>query len=161
MIKLLAETPRDQKIVDALKKAGKWKDKKLEEKKKKIEELEKELEEYRKRHPASVGVKNGKPYVITAVENEPHKDVDASTANREEKRKPGAQEKHKGHYRIRRKITERINVHSNASFRNSFLLYAVSIILIYGFEKLNSPFNILFPSIFGLKMQYEYRRPPS
>ena len=24
MIKLLAETPRDQKIVDALKKAGKW-----------------------------------------------------------------------------------------------------------------------------------------
>ena len=53
MIKLLAETPRDQKIVDVLKKAGKWKDKKLEEKKKKIEELEKELEEYRKRHPAN------------------------------------------------------------------------------------------------------------
>ena len=76
------------------------------------------LEEYRKRHPANVGVKNGKPYVISAGENEPHEDVDASTANREEKRKPGAQEKHKGHYRIRRKITERINVHSTPLWPN-------------------------------------------
>ena len=65
MIKLCAETPRDQKIVDALKKAGKWKDKK-------IEELKKELDEYKKRHPANVGVKNGKPYVITAGENKSH-----------------------------------------------------------------------------------------
>ena len=123
MIKLLAETPRDQKIVDALKKAGKWKDKKLEEKKKKIEELEKELEEYRKRHPANVGVKNGKPYVISAGENEPHEDVDnidVNTTGKEGKRKPGAQEKHKGHYRIRRKITERINVHSNDTICPSY-----------------------------------------
>ncbi|MHB1741348.1 MAG: hypothetical protein ACYCSA_02125 [Thermoplasmataceae archaeon] len=116
MIKLLAETPRDQKIVDALKKAGKWKDKKLEEKKKKIEELEKELEEYRKRHPTNVGVQNGKPYVISAGENEPHEDVDnidVNTTGKEEKRKPGAQEKHKGHYRIRRKITAVLNKYLN------------------------------------------------
>ncbi|MHB1440953.1 MAG: IS66 family transposase [Cuniculiplasma sp.] len=104
MNKLLAETPRDQIIIDALKKAGKWKDEK-------IEELEKELEEYRKRHPANVGIKDGKPYVIPE-ENKPHEDVDANATNKEGKRKPGAQKGHKGHYRIRKKITERINVHS-------------------------------------------------
>ena len=111
MIKLCAETPRDQKIVDALKKAGKWKDKK-------IEELKKELDEYKKRHPANVGVKNGKPYVITTGENKSHEDVnniDANTANKEEKRKPGAQKNHKGYYRIRKRITDRINVHSTDS----------------------------------------------
>ncbi len=31
MIKLFAETPRDQRIIDAMKKAEKWKDRKIDE----------------------------------------------------------------------------------------------------------------------------------
>ena len=97
MIKLLAETPRDQKIVDALKKAGKWKDKKLEEKKKKIEELEKELEEYRKRHPENVGIKNGKPYYYmpeTAAADQ--NSTEPQSEPKPEKKRSGARIGHRG-----------------------------------------------------------------
>jgi len=101
VIKLFAETPRDQKIIDSLSKALKKKDEK-------IEKLEKELEEYRKRHPATVGVKNGKSYEIR------EQSVTVSESPGGEKRKPGAQMGHKGHFRRTPKITERVHVKQDA-----------------------------------------------
>ena len=116
MIKLVAETPGDQEMIEKFQRAFEQLRKHMDEQNKRLKEenerLRKELEEYRKRHPANIGIKNGKPYVIPAGDNEPHKDADANTPNKEGKRKPGAQKNHKGHYRIRKKITERINVHS-------------------------------------------------
>jgi hypothetical protein len=115
MIKLIAETPGDQEMIDKFQRAYNNLKKIVDRLQEENERLNKELEEYRKRHPANVGIKNGKPYVIRADENKSHEDagsIDANTANNEEKRKPGAQKGHKGYYRIRKKITERINVHS-------------------------------------------------
>ncbi|MHB1493524.1 MAG: IS66 family transposase [Thermoplasmataceae archaeon] len=118
MIKRLAETPGDQDMIDKFQRAFEQLRKHMDEQNKRLKEenerLKKELEEYRKRHPANIGVKNGKPYVIPE-ENKPHNDDDANATNKEEKRKPGAQKNHKGHYRIRKKITDRINVHSTDS----------------------------------------------
>ena len=72
MIKLLAETPRNQKIIDNLQRS-------LDQFKKHMEDrmggrikefiwdnkkLKEQLNEYRKRHPSTVSVKNGKAYAI-------------------------------------------------------------------------------------------------
>lgn len=64
MIELLAETSRDQKIIDALMKASKWKDKRIADLEEKLEKERKKDEEYKKRHPSNIGVKNDKAYEI-------------------------------------------------------------------------------------------------
>ena len=92
MIALLAETPRDQEMIDRLVE----KNRKLKEE---IERLKKEIEEYKKRHPSTVGIKNGKSYEIKqSVQGSG--EIDSS-------RKQGAQMGHKGHYKRMPHITER------------------------------------------------------
>ena len=51
MIELLAETSRDQKIIDALRKASKWKDKRIADLEEKLEMERKKDEEYKKDIP--------------------------------------------------------------------------------------------------------------
>ena len=64
MARFLEETPRDQEVIDYLidqsKKLGEENRKLREE----IDRLKKEMEEYRKRHPSTTGIKNGKAYFI-------------------------------------------------------------------------------------------------
>ena len=92
MIALLAETPRDQEMIDRLVE----KNRKLKEEN---ERLKKEIEEYKKRHPSTVGIKNGKSYEIKqSVQGSG--EIDSS-------RKQGAQMGHKGHYKRMPHITER------------------------------------------------------
>ena len=68
MIKLLAETPRDQEMIEKFQRAFANLRKKQDERVKKLEEeirkLKEQIEEYKKRHPSSVGVKNDKAYEI-------------------------------------------------------------------------------------------------
>ena len=62
MIKLLAETPKDQEMLDKFRRAYENLKKivdKLEDENRKLRD---ELNEYSKRHPTTVGVKNGKTY---------------------------------------------------------------------------------------------------
>ncbi|MBM4249344.1 MAG: IS66 family transposase [Euryarchaeota archaeon] len=61
--------------------------KKLEETKKKYEDVQREFEEYKARHPETVGVKNGKPYILKS----PTKSLNP--------KKPGAQPGHKPFFR--------------------------------------------------------------
>ena len=55
--------------------------------KKEYSEVKKEFEEYKARHPETVGVKNGKPYVIVAPNVSP------------ERNPPGARPEHKSAWR--------------------------------------------------------------
>lgn len=59
----------------------------LEKIRKEKEALEKEFEEYKMRHPETVGVKHGKPYIIKASTNSPAP------------KKPGARAGHEPHFR--------------------------------------------------------------
>ena len=93
MDRLLAETPRDQEMIDSLVEENR----KLQEE---IERLKREIEEYKKRHPSTVGVKNGKAYFIM----EEHPQKERSTKN------PGAQPGHKGYFRRTPGITEGVTL---------------------------------------------------
>lgn len=77
----------------------------------KIKELEDELNEYRKRHPATVGVKNGKTYEIAEPGKPLPEEADHLIGEQGEKRNPGAQPGHEGHYRLRSRITKRVKIH--------------------------------------------------
>ena len=105
MIKLLAETPGDQKIIDNLQRSLDQLRKHMEER---IKDLENELNEYRKRHPSTVGIKNGKTYDI-AVSGDAH--PENIIPEMQEKREPGAQPGHKGHFRIRSRPDRKIRIH--------------------------------------------------
>ena len=105
MIKLLAETPRDQKIIDNLQRSLDQFKKHMENR---IKELREKFEEYKKRHPATVGVKNGKTYDIAKLKDSPSDNKIIQELP--EKKKPGAQPKHKGHFRIRSRPTEKVRV---------------------------------------------------
>ena len=113
MIKLLAETPRDQIIIDNLQRSLDQFKKHMEERiRELIEEnrkLRDELNEYKKRHPSNIGVKNGKTYSIPVEENKHDESHDA--ADQAGKRKPGAQPGHEGHFRIRKRPTEKLTIH--------------------------------------------------
>ena len=112
MIKLLAETPGDQKIIDNLQRSLDQLRKHMEERIREfIEEnrkLKDELNEYKKRHPSNIGVKNGKTYDI-AVSGDAH--PENIIPEMQEKRKPGAQPGHKGHFRIRSRPDRKIRIH--------------------------------------------------
>lgn len=113
MLQLLAETPKDQQMIDRLQRAFEQLKKHLDDRIADLEKgnrdlreendsLRKELEEYRKRHPATVGVKNGKAYVISE---------ESKGSNEIGSRKPGAQSGHEGYSRKLPAITDRIEIH--------------------------------------------------
>ncbi|MGC8618063.1 MAG: hypothetical protein ACP5UZ_04875 [Thermoplasmata archaeon] len=93
MARFLAETPRDQREIDRLAEENR----KLKEEN---ERLKREIEEYKKRHPSTIGIKNGKAYFI--MEEHPRRE--------KSDRNPGAQPGHKGHFRRMPHITERITL---------------------------------------------------
>ena len=108
MDRLLAETPRDQEMIDKLQreyeKLKNTVDRLQEENNRITEEnrkLREQIDEYRKRHPSTVGVKNGKAYEIKP-ENQNNSESNS--------RKQGAQIGHKGHFRKMPHINERIKV---------------------------------------------------
>jgi hypothetical protein len=101
MIEHLAETPRDQEIIDYLVDQNKKLGEEIRKLREEIERLKKEIEEYKKRHPSTVGVKNGKAYEIKP-ENQNNSESNS--------RKQGAQIGHKGHFRKMPHINERIKV---------------------------------------------------
>ncbi len=109
MITLAADTRRDQEMMDKFQRAYENLRKIVDKQSKKIKDLEEQLEEYRKRHPSNVGVKNGKTYAIPVEENKQDESHDA--ADQAEKRKPGAQPGHTGHFRITSGPTGRVNMH--------------------------------------------------
>ncbi len=89
MIKILAETPRDQKIIDALRKASKWKDKRIADLEEELEKQREKDEEYKKRHPSNIGEKNGKTYEIKP-------EIMPQPA---ERKRPGQKTGHRGFFR--------------------------------------------------------------
>ena len=111
MITLLAETPRDQEMIEKFQRAYENLKRIADERSKRIRELENELEEYRKRHPATVGVKNGKTYEIAESNKSISGDTEHVIQESTVKRKQGAQFGHKGHFRIMSKPTEKVIVH--------------------------------------------------
>ncbi len=108
MIELLAETPIDQEMLDKFQRAYENLRKIVDRQNRKIKELEDQLEEYKKRHPSNVGVKNGKMYGIAVPRDTQCESMIPEPA---ESRKPGAQPGHTGHFRIRKRPTERLTVH--------------------------------------------------
>jgi hypothetical protein len=64
---------------------------------KRIKELEDQIEEYRKSPPSTVGIKNGKTYNIAVYGDAELENIFAEIL---ERRKPGAQPCHIGHFRI-------------------------------------------------------------
>ena len=97
MIILAADTQRDQEMLDKFQRAYENLKKIVDKQNRKIKDLEDQLEEYKKRHPSSVGVKNGKTYDIAVSGNAQPEDIHEI----QEKRKPGAQIGHKGYFRIK------------------------------------------------------------
>ena len=108
MIKLLAETPRDQDMLDKFQRAYENLKKIVDRLEDENRRLRQELEEYKKRHPSNVGVKNGKTYDISVAW-----DVQSESLIPEptDKRKQGAQPGHIGHFRIRKRPTEKSTIH--------------------------------------------------
>ena len=108
MIKLLAETPRDQEMLDKFQRAYENLKKIVDRLEDENRRLRQELEEYKKRHPSNVGVKNGKTYDISVAW-----DVQSESLIPEptDKRKQGAQPGHTGYFRIRKRPTEKSTIH--------------------------------------------------
>ena len=108
MIILAADTERDQEMIDKFQRAYENLKKIVDKQNRKIKDLEDQLEEYKKRHPSSVGVKNGKTYDIAVSGDVQSGDI---IPDLQEKRKPGAQTGHKGHFRMTSRPTEMLNIH--------------------------------------------------
>ncbi len=100
----LAETPRDQEIIDYLVDQNKKLADEIRKMREENERLKKDIEEYKKRYPSTVGIKNGKAYFIM----DEHPQKERSTRN------SGAQPGHRGHYRRVSHITERITLKASA-----------------------------------------------
>ncbi len=100
MIALLAETPRDQEIIDYLVDQNKNLGEEITKMREENERFEREIEEYKKHHPTTVGIKNGKAYFI----------MDEYPQNEKSNRNPGAQPGYNGHFRRMPHITERVTL---------------------------------------------------
>ena len=97
MIKLLAETPRDQEMIERFQRAYENLRKIVDRQNERIKELEEQLDKYKKRHPSTVGIKNGKPYEIKPeIMPQPS-----------ERKKTGQKKGHRGFFR---KSPERITL---------------------------------------------------
>ena len=68
------------------------------------ERLKREMEEYKRRHPTTVGIKNGEAYLI----------IDEHPTKENSTRNPGARPGHRGHFRRMPHITERITLKASA-----------------------------------------------
>ena len=111
MILLTADTPRDQEIIEKFQRAYENLKKIVDKQNEKIRELEDQIKEYKKRHPSNIGIKNGKPYVISQAETIPEpEDSHIHGSTDEIKKRPGAQPGHKGYFRIRKRPTRRIRI---------------------------------------------------
>ena len=109
MLLLAADTKRDQEMIEKFQRAYENLKKIADKRQEEIDRLREELDEYKKRHPATVGVKNGKTYDIASQKTSDQEDAQI-TRKLPEKRKPGAQPGHKGHFRITSRPTEKVNV---------------------------------------------------
>ena len=98
MARFLAETPRDQKMIDKLQREYEKLKNTVDRLQEENERLKKEIEEYKKHHPSTVGIKNGKSYEI--------KQSVQDSGESDSSRKQGAQMGRKGHYRRMPHITE-------------------------------------------------------
>ena len=108
MILLTADTKRDQEMIDKFQRAYENLRKIVDKQNEKIKDLQNELDEYKKRHPSNVGVKNGKTYDLAVSRDvQPESMIPEPTENR----KPGAQPGHTGHFRIRKRPTEKSTIH--------------------------------------------------
>jgi hypothetical protein len=108
MIILAADTERDQEMIDKFQRAYENLRKIVDRLGDENRKLRQELDEYKKRHPSSVGVKNGKTYDIAVSGDVQSGDI---IPDLQEKRKPGAQTGHKGHFRMTSRPAERVNIH--------------------------------------------------
>ncbi len=108
MILLAADTKRDQEMIDKFQRAYENLKKIVDKQNEKIKDLENELNEYKKRHPSNIGVKNGKTYDIAVSGDAQPENI---IPEMQEKRKQGAQPGHKGHFRIRKRPTEKSTIH--------------------------------------------------
>ena len=108
MILLAADTKRDQEMIDKFQRAYENLKKIVDKQNEKIKDLENELNEYKKRHPSNIGVKNGKTYDIAVSGDAQPENI---IPEMQEKRKQGAQPGHTGHFRIRKRPTEKSTIH--------------------------------------------------
>ena len=108
MIIFVADTARDQEILDKFQRAYENLKKIVDKQNEKIKDLENELNEYKKRHPPNIGVNNGKTYDI-AVSGDAQ--PESIIPEMQEKRKPGAQPGHKGLFRIGSRPDRKIRIH--------------------------------------------------
>ena len=102
MIQLIAETPRDQEMIEKFQRAYENLRKIVDRLQEENRKIRNDFDEYKKRHPSTVGVKNSKPYAITKESVPPDDSIP--------KKKPGAQKGHKGHFRKIPQITEHVSV---------------------------------------------------
>jgi hypothetical protein len=107
MILLAADTKRDQEMIDKFQRAYENLKKIVDRLEDENRKLRQELNEYRKRHPSTLGIKNGKTYDIAVSGDAQPEDIHGM----HEKRKPGAQPGHKGHFRIRSRPDRKIRIH--------------------------------------------------
>ena len=107
MIILTADTPRDQEMIEKFQRAYENLKKIVDRQNERIKELEDQIKEYKKRHPASIGIKNGKTYDLTIQKTTESED---KNLHDHEKKRPGAQPGHTGHFRIKSKPNRRIRI---------------------------------------------------
>ena len=108
MILLAADTKRDQEMIDKFQRAYENLKKIVDRLEDENRRLRQELDEYRKRHPSTVGIKNGKTYdIAVSGDVQPESMIPEPAENR----KPGAQPGHKGHFRIRSRPNRKIRIH--------------------------------------------------
>ena len=108
MILLAADTKRDQEMIDKFQRAYENLKKIVDRLEDENRKLRQELHEYKKRHPSNIGVKNGKTYdIAVSGDAQPESMIPEPT----DRRKQGAQPGHKGHFRIRKRPTEKSTIH--------------------------------------------------
>ena len=108
MIILVADTARDQEMLDKFQRAYENLKKIVDRLEDENRKLKQELNEYKKRHPSNMGVKNGKTYDIAVSGDAQPENI---IHEMQEKRKPGEQPGHKGLFRIRSRLDRKIRIH--------------------------------------------------
>ena len=108
MIILVADTPRDQEIIEKFQRAYENLRKIVDKLEDENRKLKRELDEYKKRHPAGIGIKNGKPYDLAIQKTAESHNMNLHD---QEKKRPGAQPGHRGHFRMRSKPNRKIRIH--------------------------------------------------
>ena len=108
MIIFVADTARDQEMLDKFQRAYENLKKIVDSLEDENRKLRQELNEYKKRHPSNIGMKNGKTYDIAVSGDAQPENI---IHEMQEKRKPGAQPGHKGLFRIRSNPDRNIRIY--------------------------------------------------